>query len=100
MLDPVRPYVADQWRQQVNDFGDGWRLAMPPIDVFGMSNSLDGLDDVERERLFARATAQPFGTYTQRLTTPADPDPAVDRVLIACKDFKSLLDAGIPMLPT
>jgi pimeloyl-ACP methyl ester carboxylesterase len=98
MLDLVPPHVADQWRQQVDDTGDGWQLAMPPIETLGMSNSLDGLDDVQRARLSAGATAQPFGTYTERLTSIAEPGPHVDRVLVACRDFTALLDAGIPML--
>ncbi|ONI90884.1 esterase [Saccharothrix sp. ALI-22-I] len=98
MLDLMPPQVVDQLRQQVTALGDGWQLAMPPIDILGMSNSLDGLDEPERERLLARATPHPFGTYTQRLADPTDPGPGVDRVLIACHDFKALLDAGIPML--
>lgn len=98
MLDLMPPQVADQLREQVTAFGDGWRLAMPPIDVLGMSSSLDGLDEGRRERLLGCATPQPFGTFTQRLAEAADPGPGVDRVLIACHDFKALLDAGIPML--
>ncbi|KOX12156.1 esterase [Saccharothrix sp. NRRL B-16348] len=98
MLDLMQPQVADQLREQVTAFGDGWQLAIPPIDVLGVSSSLDGLDAAQRERLLAHATPQPFGTYTQRLADAADLGPGVDRVLIACHDFKGLLDAGIPML--
>ncbi|MEU7528073.1 alpha/beta fold hydrolase [Saccharothrix sp. NPDC042600] len=98
MLDLMPPQVADQLREQVTAFGDGWRLAMPPIDVLGVSSSLDGLDEAQRERLLAHATPQPFGTYTQRLAEAVAPGPGVDRVVIACHDFKGLLDAGIPML--
>nr|WP_309111357.1 alpha/beta fold hydrolase [Saccharothrix sp.] len=98
MLDLMPPHVADQLREQVTAFGDGWRLAMPPIDVLGLSSSLDGLDEAQRERLLAHATPQPFGTYTQRLAEAVAPGPGVDRVVIACHDFKGLLDAGIPML--
>ncbi|MEU4770349.1 alpha/beta fold hydrolase [Actinosynnema sp. NPDC023794] len=98
MLDLMPPQVADQLRQQVNALGDGWQLAMPPIDILSVSSSLDGLDEPGLERLLARATPHPFGTYTQRLADPTDPGPGVDRVLIACHDFKALLDAGIPML--
>ncbi|SDG83851.1 Pimeloyl-ACP methyl ester carboxylesterase [Lentzea fradiae] len=95
MLDLLAPGAADQLRQQV---GDGWRLAMPPIDVLGLSGSLDGLGEPELERLAARATPHPFGTYTERLTGPVDPGSGVDRVLIACHDFTALLDAGVPQL--
>jgi hypothetical protein len=63
-----------------------------------LSSSLDGLDESRRNALRTRATPQPFGTFTRRLAGPAEPGPGVDRVLIACRDFTGLLDAGVPML--
>ncbi|MCJ1679273.1 alpha/beta fold hydrolase [Streptomyces sp. APSN-46.1] len=95
MLDLMPPQAADQLRQQVDA---GWRLPMPPFEVLGLSSSLDGLDEGQRNALRTRATPQPFGTFTQRLAGPAEPGPGVDRVLIACRDFTGLLDAGVPML--
>ncbi|GGL93087.1 hypothetical protein GCM10010129_41070 [Streptomyces fumigatiscleroticus] len=98
MLDLMSPQAADQLRHEVSVTGDGWRLPMPPFATLGLSSSLDGLDEVRLDVLRARATPQPFGTYTQRLTGPAEPGTGVDRVLIACRDFTGLLDAGVPML--
>jgi pimeloyl-ACP methyl ester carboxylesterase len=98
MLDLMPPEAADQLGRQVAAHGDGWRLAMPPFEVLGLSSSLDGLDEGRRDVLSARATPQPFGTYTQRLAGPVEPGPGVDRVLVACRDFQGLLDAGVPML--
>jgi pimeloyl-ACP methyl ester carboxylesterase len=98
MLDLMPPEAADQLGQQVAAQGDGWRLPMPPFEVLGLASSLDGLDQGQRDVLRARATPQPFGTYTQRLADHAEPGPGVDRVLIACRDFTGLLDAGVPML--
>ncbi|MFE3068161.1 alpha/beta fold hydrolase [Streptomyces sp. NPDC059247] len=98
MLDLMPPEVADQLGEQVAAHGDGWRLPMPPFEVLGLSSSLDGLDEDRRDVLRARATSQPFGTYTQRLAGPAEPGPGVDRVLVACHDFQGLLDGGVPML--
>ncbi|MCH0542028.1 alpha/beta hydrolase [Streptomyces sp. MUM 203J] len=98
MLDLMPPQAADQLRQQVDASGGGRRLPMPSFEVLGLSSSLDGLDEGQRDALRARATPQPFGTYTQRLAGPAEPGPGVDRVLIACHDFTGLLDAGVPML--
>ena len=52
----------------------GWRLPMPSwAELQQGGASLDGLGDTERARMRARATDQPFGTYTQplRLTDPA-----------------------------
>lgn len=98
MLDLMPPEAADQLRHQVATDGGGWRLPMPPFEVLGMSSSLDGLDQNERELLRARATAQPFGTYEQRLAGPAEPRHDVDRVLVTCNDFRELLNAGVPAL--
>lgn len=98
MLDLMPPQAADQLRRQVAASGDGWRLRMPPFEVLGLSSNLDGLDAGRRDVLSARATPQPFGTYTQPLTGPAELSPGVDRVLVACHDFTGLLDAGVPML--
>ncbi|MFJ4809550.1 alpha/beta fold hydrolase [Streptomyces longwoodensis] len=98
MLDLMPPQASEQLRRQVDTSGDGWRLPMPPFDVLGLSSSLDGLDEGRRNDLRTRATPQPFGTYTQPLAVPAEPGPGVDRVLIACRDFTGLLDAGVPML--
>ena len=98
MLDLMPPEAADTLRQQAAQHGEGWRLPMPPFEVLTLSSSLDGLDEDKRELLRARATPQPFGTYEQRLTGPVEPGPDVDRVLVACNDFKNLLDAGVPML--
>lgn len=98
MLDLMPPEVADQLSRQVAAHGDGCWLPMPPFEVLGLSSSLDGLDEGRRDVLSARATPQPFGTYTQRLAGPVEPGPGVDRVLVACRDFQGLLDAGVPML--
>ncbi|MFE7759299.1 alpha/beta fold hydrolase [Streptomyces sp. NPDC057429] len=98
MLDLMPPQAVDQLRQQVDASGDGWRLPMSPFEVLGLSSSLDGLDEGKRNVLRTRATPQPFGTFTQRLAGSAEPGPGVGRVLIACRDFTGLLDAGVPML--
>jgi hypothetical protein len=98
MLHLMPPQAVDQLRQQVTASGNGWRLTMRPFEVLGMFGSLDGLDEGKREFLRTRAAPQPFGTYTQRLADQAEPGSGVDRVLVACHDFKALLDAGVPML--
>jgi pimeloyl-ACP methyl ester carboxylesterase len=98
MLDLMPAEAADQLRHQVSASGDGWHLPMPPFEILGLSSSLDGLAGEQRDILRARAAPQPFGTYTQRLRGPVDLGSGVDRVLVACRDFAGLLDAGLPML--
>ncbi|WP_026411618.1 alpha/beta fold hydrolase [Actinomadura oligospora] len=96
MLDLMPPPAADHLRERVSASGDGWRL--PFEELLDGSSSLDGLDEERLDVLRARATPQPFGTYTQPLPGPVEPAAGVDRVLVACHDFTALLDAGIPML--
>ncbi|MFE9258533.1 hypothetical protein [Streptomyces sp. NPDC006879] len=98
LLDLMPPEAADQLRHQVSTSEGGWQLEMPPFEELGLSSSLDGLDSGQLEVLRARATPHPFGTYTQRLSTPAELGFGVDRVLISCRDFTALLDEGVPML--
>ncbi|MFD7712099.1 alpha/beta fold hydrolase [Streptomyces sp. NPDC059785] len=62
MLDLMPPEAADQLRRQVDAFGDGWRLPVPPLETLGPTSSLDGLDEDRRDALRSRATPQPFGT--------------------------------------
>ncbi|WP_030606553.1 alpha/beta fold hydrolase [Streptomyces sclerotialus] len=98
MLDLMSEAEAEILREQVAAEGDGWRLPMPAIDALGQVGDLDGLTEDRRELMRSRATPQPFRTYEQPLTAPVGPAPEVDRVLIACNEFKALLDAGVPML--
>ncbi|MDH6139930.1 MULTISPECIES: alpha/beta fold hydrolase [Kitasatospora] len=98
MLDLMPSDVAEQLSRQVADHGEGWRLSMPPFEALGSFGSLDGLGEEQRGRVRALAAPQPFGTFVQRLTGPDQADPGVDRVLVACNDFRALMDAEVPML--
>ncbi|MFI7272716.1 alpha/beta fold hydrolase [Streptomyces sp. NPDC049879] len=98
MLDLMPPEAVEELERQVAADGDGWRIPMPPLEVLGRPEDLDGLDDELLGEMRERATAHPFGTHTQALTGPAEPGPDVDRVLVACHEFQGLLDSGTPML--
>lgn len=94
MLDLMSPEAADELRARVTD----GLMTMPPFDVLAQSASLDGLSEEQQELMRTRAVPHPFGTYEQRLPAPVDLAPHVDRVVIACNDFKAMLDAGVPAL--
>ncbi|POX37036.1 esterase [Streptomyces sp. Ru73] len=98
MLDLMSETEVEVARQQVDEHGDGWRFPMPPFEALGLSSDLEGLTEDRRAVMRDRATPQPFRTYEQPLSVPAEPGPEVGRVLIACNDFKGLLDGGVPML--
>ena len=61
------PEVRDQIRFTVESQGDGWRLPFPGIEGLSRQASVAGLGPAQRRLMSARATAQPFGTYTQAL---------------------------------
>ena len=68
-LDMQPPNVREHHERLVNERGQGWRLEMPPWDELASINgaSLEGLDEGARRLIRARATPQPFGTYTRPL---------------------------------
>lgn len=84
-LDFMPPPQREHTERQVAARGDGWRLPVPSWEELETVNgaSLEGLDEAARAAFQARATPQPFGTYTQplRLSAPATAHP---KVLISC----------------
>ncbi len=86
----------------VAERGDGWLLPMPSWEELEGVNgaSLEGLDDSTRRRIRARATPQPFATYTQplRLTNPARA--ALPKTLVSCSfplpQVRELIAGGHP----
>ncbi|WP_328460584.1 alpha/beta fold hydrolase [Streptomyces sp. NBC_00448] len=98
MLDLMPPQVAEQLSKEVADHGEGWRLPLPRFEALSSFGSLEGLGEDQRHLMRAQAVPQPFGTYEQRLTGSVAVGPEVDRVLVACDDFRTLLEAGVPML--
>lgn len=98
LLDVMPEHVVDQLGKQVAEQGDGWRLPLPPFELLGALSSIEGLDEDQRDLLRTRSTPQPFRTFKQRLTSPAEFGPDVDRVVVACNDAKALLDAALPTL--
>ncbi|EFG04178.1 alpha/beta fold hydrolase [Streptomyces clavuligerus] len=98
LLDLMSPQEAEPLHRLVTESGGVRWLPLPSFAVLADSTSLDGLDDALRRTLRERATPQPFASYEQRLTGVVEPGPDVDRVVVACGDFTTLLDAGVPML--
>ncbi|GIG64927.1 alpha/beta fold hydrolase [Phytomonospora endophytica] len=97
MLDLMPPEGADEMRALVAA-GNGWGFPMPGRDALGEASSILGLTD-EHFKLFGElATPHPFGTYEQRLSLRGEPAGSPRPVLIACEDFRMMLDAGNPWL--
>lgn len=66
-LDFSPPEARDQIRSTVESQGDGWRLPFPGVENLSRQASVAGLGPAQRGVMTARATAQPFATYTQPL---------------------------------
>lgn len=100
-LDFMPPPLREQAERQVAEQGEGWRLPVPSWEELETVNgaSLEGLGEAERRRFRARATPQPFATYTQplRLSAPATAHP---KTLISCsyplEAVRDLVESGHP----
>ena len=96
LVDYFPPDGLEALRQVVATAGDGWRIPFPGIDRLGQIASLDGLDAEALAVLAAKATAQPWATYTQPLRLSHRGDPPYRRAVIACDDVRAMIAAGIP----
>ena len=95
-LDVVPPPGREMAEQSVREQGDGWRLPFPSIDALGDAGSLRGLSADDLNLMAAKATPQPFASYTQSLQLAHNAPVRYDRVAIACDDLRGLVAAGIP----
>lgn len=67
IVDTYPPDYRARIEREVAERGDGLHWALPPFEELGQTASLSGLDDARLERFRARATPQPFRTFTQPL---------------------------------
>lgn len=100
-LDFMPPPVREHTQRLVVEQGEGWWLPVPSWEELETVNgaSLEGLDDAARRLFRARATPQPFRTYTQSLRLSA-PTTAHPKVLISCtyplEQVRELVASGHP----
>ncbi len=100
LLELSSPEGAERLRAKVAATGNGWKWSMPSFEELGEDASLNGLTGEQLDLMRRKATPHPFGTYEQplRLTHGGWRNGSFERVLVACNDFHSLLDAGMPQL--
>jgi pimeloyl-ACP methyl ester carboxylesterase len=98
MIDLSPPEALIALRRTVEDQGDGWRHPFPGFAALAEETSLAGLDEDNRERIAAKAVAQPWATYTQPLRLRQAGEPPYQRVLIACDEMRGLAAAGVPQI--
>ncbi len=86
IVDTYRPDYRARIEREVAERGDGWRWALPSFDELGQTSSLSGLDEAQLERFRARATPQPFRTFTQPLRLDKPLGGPHGRVGIVCTE--------------
>src|ERR671916_3458897 len=94
MTDLYPPDALAALQQTVDQAGDGWRWPFPGFEKLAEDASVAGLGEREQAAITARATPQPWATYTQplRLEHAAA---AYRQVLIACDEMRGLVAAGV-----
>jgi len=100
MTDLYPPDALAAMQQAVDQTGDGWRWPFPGFADLAKHASLAGLGEPEQAVIAARATPQPWATYTQplRLAHADTDEPPYRRVVIACDDMRGLIAAGMPQI--
>ncbi|HUA48518.1 MAG TPA: alpha/beta hydrolase [Solirubrobacteraceae bacterium] len=88
IVDVESPEQRERQRDAVDRDGDGWRWPVPDGDTLrsGAFGSAGGLTDEDLQRLLARATPQPYATFTTPLRLEREEPPGVRRVAIFCND--------------
>jgi pimeloyl-ACP methyl ester carboxylesterase len=101
-IDLQPPPARELLERLVERDGDGWRLPMPSwAELEGvMGASLEGLGPDERARMRARATAQPFRTWTQPLSLRNPASDRLPKLMITCSiplaQVREMIAAGHP----
>jgi pimeloyl-ACP methyl ester carboxylesterase len=85
-VDFLPPPARELVDRLVEQAGDGWRLPMPSWEELEgvMGASLEGLGEEERDRMRARAVAQPFRTWTQPVSLGNPARGKLPKLLISC----------------
>jgi pimeloyl-ACP methyl ester carboxylesterase len=101
-LDMQEPAAKELIERLVEEAGEGWRIPLPSWEELEgvMGASLEGLGQDERDRMRARAAAQPFRTWTQPLSLGKPARQALPKLLITCSfplaQVREMIAAGHP----
>src|SRR5215207_4975861 len=99
MTDLYPPDALAALRQTVDESGEGWLYPCPGFEYLAEDTSIAGLGESEQAAIAARATPQPWATYTQLLRLEhADEAAPYRQVLIACDEMRGLVAAGVPQI--
>ncbi|MHB9861353.1 alpha/beta fold hydrolase [Streptomyces sp. YIM S03343] len=100
VIDFNEPQKQEEWRKQVAEKGDGWRLPVPPFDPAADPDNLAGLTSERLARIVKSATPQPFATATRPLDRPTPPPDTRCSVIASTftpEQVRMLADSGNPV---
>lgn len=97
MFDLMPPEQADELRRQAEASGVHG-MPFPGVAALAANGSLEGLGEAERARMEACASPHPFGTYEGTLRLTGEGAGSPKRAVVACRDFRALLDGGNPWI--
>jgi pimeloyl-ACP methyl ester carboxylesterase len=85
-LDLQPPPAKQLIERLAEEVGDGWQIPMPTWEELEvvLGASLDGLGDIERSRMRARAVTQPLRTWTQPVSLKNPAREQLSKLLITC----------------
>jgi pimeloyl-ACP methyl ester carboxylesterase len=86
-IDFSPPQEQERLRRLVEERGEGWLLPPPAFEDMGTPAAMDGLTDAHRALFEARATPQPFRTWTQPLEYAVPGRPPYRRVLVLARSL-------------
>jgi pimeloyl-ACP methyl ester carboxylesterase len=98
MVNLYPPDALAALRQTVDQTGDGWRWPFPGFADLAKNASLTGLGERDQAVIAAKATPQPWATYTQPLRLAQGDAVPYQRVAIACDDMRGMVAAGVPQI--
>jgi pimeloyl-ACP methyl ester carboxylesterase len=101
-LDLAEPQARQLIERLTEESGEGWRIPLPSWEALEgtMGASLEGLGQGERERMRARATAQPLRTWTQPISLGNPARDELPKLLITCSfplaQMREMIAGGHP----
>ena len=96
LADLYPPEARAGLEETVTTRGDGWRLPFPGFAALANDTSIAGISDEQKRRIAAKASAQPWRTWTQPLSLQNEQPSTYGQAVIACDDIRSMVAAGIP----
>jgi pimeloyl-ACP methyl ester carboxylesterase len=103
LIDFSPPPERERLRRVVEERGDGWLLPPPAFEDLGTPAAVADLTDAHRALFEARATPQPFRTWTQPLEYTVPERPPYRRAVVLAGGFgltvpqmRELIAAGTP----